>query len=97
MLCTRLYTAAAAPLPAEQPHPPSSCRRLVDLLLPGENVLQALRRLAAVRQPLGASPGGGAANGGSPPGDPLARHPRALRTQAMPAGVQEKFEQLVRR
>lgn len=53
-------------------------RRIVDMLLPGENVLQALRRLARVRQ-LG---GGGAAGGpATPAGDPLTRHPRALGNQ----------------
>lgn len=53
--------------------------RLVDLLLPGENVLQALRRLAAVRQPAAASADGRASPTAA---DPLARHPRALASQA---------------
>ncbi|PRW58842.1 CD2 antigen cytoplasmic tail-binding 2 [Chlorella sorokiniana] len=72
-------------------------RRIVDLLLPGENVLQALRRLAAVRQPArgavttpAATSGG--ATGGSPDADTLARG--ALKGPAMPPAVQEKFEQL---
>ncbi|KAL4425716.1 hypothetical protein ABPG75_009732 [Micractinium tetrahymenae] len=67
-------------------------RKLVDLLLPGENVLQALRRLAAVRQPAA-----GAADGRASPtaADPLARHPRALAGQGpMPPVVRDKFEQL---
>ena len=78
-------------------------RRVVDLLLPGENVLQALRRLAAVRQPAGATPavstaGSGSGGGGSSPAaEALAQHVRALRGPAMPPAVREKFEQLVRR
>ncbi|KAL4445882.1 hypothetical protein ABPG77_009081 [Micractinium sp. CCAP 211/92] len=67
-------------------------RKLVDLLLPGENVLQALRRLAAVRQPAAASADGRASPTAA---DPLARHPRALASQgAMPPVVRDKFEQL---
>lgn len=72
----------------------------MDLLLPGESVLQALRRLAAVRQPAGAarpaSPGSGSGAGGSPGAEAAAAHARALRGPAMPPAVREKFEQLVR-
>jgi hypothetical protein len=48
------------------------------MLLPGENVLQALRRLASVRQPGGVSGGG---SPGAPASDALTRHPRALNKQ----------------
>jgi hypothetical protein len=44
------------------------------MLLPAENVLQALRRLARVRQPVGS----GATAPATPAADPLTRHPQAL-------------------
>ena len=74
-------------------------RRVVELLLPGENVLQALRRLAAVRQPAAAALAAGSASsgGGSPATDVLASNAGPARGPAMPPAVREKFEQLVRR
>lgn len=100
--------AGRCPPSLASPRPPSAVPllpcRVVDLLLPGENVLQALRRLAAVRLPAGAaatvstagSGGGSGGGGGSPAADTLAQHVRALRGPAMPPAVREKFEQLVR-
>ncbi|KAL4859915.1 CD2 antigen cytoplasmic tail-binding protein 2 [Chlorella vulgaris] len=65
--------------------------RIVDMLLPAENVLQALRRLARVRQPVGS----GATAPATPAADPLTRHPWALGAeQAMPPVVRQRFQEL---
>lgn len=81
----RLFHSPGAPS-----HLPCShlCARVMDLLLPGENVLQALRRLSAVRQPLGPGGAGAGSEAGagriSPTGDdPMSHHPRAPRTQVL--------------
>jgi hypothetical protein len=58
-------------------------RKIASMLLPRENVLQALRRLARVRQP-----GGEAGSGrGAPAAQEPARHPRALFAGQVSIGV----------
>jgi hypothetical protein len=78
------------------------------MLLPGESVLVALRRLAQVRQPAGGGDsasgtrGGASSSGGgqgSPASDPLTRYPRALsgqvRASQCPSACLPKLKQQV--